>query len=98
MQRVAKQREVLELAAPLVRPGGTLIYVTCSILPAENGQQTRWFLDHHENFIARPWQEAWETAGLGPLPVNGADGLALQLDPALHDTDGFYISVLKNVA
>ncbi len=98
MQRVAEQREVLELAAPLVRPGGTLIYVTCSILPAENGQQTRWFLDHHENFIARPWQEAWENAGLGPLPVNGVDGLALQLDPASHDTDGFYISVLKRVA
>lgn len=97
MQRVADQRAVLDMAAPLVRPGGMLVYATCSILPAENGQQTRWFLDHHENFIARPWQDTWESVGLGPLPDNGADGLALQLDPVLHGTDGFYISMLKRV-
>jgi 16S rRNA (cytosine967-C5)-methyltransferase len=98
MQRVAEQREVLDLAAPIVRPGGTLIYATCSILPSENGQQTRRFLEQHENFIARPWQASWDKAGLGPLPENGADGLALQLDPAFHGTDGFYISILQRVA
>jgi 16S rRNA (cytosine967-C5)-methyltransferase len=98
MQRVGEQRAVLDRAAPLVRPGGALIYATCSILPAENGQQTRWFLEQHENFIARPWQESWENGGLGSLPENGADGLALQLDPAFHGTDGFYISILQRVA
>jgi 16S rRNA (cytosine967-C5)-methyltransferase len=98
MQRVGEQRAVLDRAAPLVRPGGTLIYATCSILPAENGQQTRWFLEQHENFIARPWQGSWENGGLGALPENGADGLALQLDPAFHGTDGFYISILQRVA
>lgn len=98
MQRVGEQRAVLDHAATLVRPGGALVYATCSILPAENGQQTRSFLEKHENFVARPWQEAWESGGLGALPENGADGLALQLDPAFHGTDGFYISILQRVA
>lgn len=98
MQRVAEQRAVLDLAAPLVRPGGTLIYATCSVLPTENGQQTRRFLEMHTNFIAKPWQDAWDRAGLGPLPQNDEGGLALQLEPATHRTDGFYISVLQRVA
>ncbi|MBX2806911.1 MAG: RsmB/NOP family class I SAM-dependent RNA methyltransferase [Hyphomicrobiales bacterium] len=98
MQRVAEQREVLNLAAPLVRPGGTLIYATCSILPAENSRQTSWFLGQHENFIAKPWQDSWDGAGLGPLPDHYTGGLALQLDPAFHGTDGFYVSILRSVA
>src|SRR5690606_3155352 len=38
-QRLKEQREVLAQAAPLVKPGGRLIYVTCSLLPAENTEQ-----------------------------------------------------------
>ncbi len=98
MQRVAEQRDALAAAAPLVKPEGTLVYATCSVLPAENAQQTRWFLEQHANFIARPWQDAWSKAGLGPPPDHAADGLALQLDPALHGVDGFYISILQRVA
>ncbi|MDB6069325.1 MAG: hypothetical protein JWL81_496 [Verrucomicrobiales bacterium] len=44
------QREVLERCAPLVRPGGKLIYATCSILPCENAGQVSWFSGAHPEF------------------------------------------------
>ena len=43
-QRQAEQRAVLALGAPLVKPGGRLVYVTCSVLPEENGEQVAAFL------------------------------------------------------
>lgn len=98
LSRVDEQRAVLSLAAPLVKPDGVLIYATCSVLPVENTQQTRWFLEHNTGFIERPWQDAWTKAGLGDPPVDVTDSLALQLDPAGHNTDGFYISILQRLA
>ena len=45
------QREVLERCAPLVKPGGKLIYTTCSILPSENETQAAWFSGEHPDFV-----------------------------------------------
>ena len=45
------QREVLERYAPLVKPGGKLIYATCSILPSENETQAAWFSGEHPDFV-----------------------------------------------
>ncbi|WP_088342893.1 MULTISPECIES: RsmB/NOP family class I SAM-dependent RNA methyltransferase [Rhodomicrobium] len=98
--RIEEQRRVLERAAPLVRPGGRLVYATCSVIAAENGAQTRWFLEHFPEFAERAWTEVWKDSPLPSPPpaVAGNSGAALQLTPASHGTDGFYISVLERRA
>jgi 16S rRNA (cytosine967-C5)-methyltransferase len=51
---VALQREMLEAAAALPRPGGLLIYSTCSLEPEENEAQVDWFLDRHREYALQP--------------------------------------------
>ena len=51
--RLKDQIEVLDRAAPLVKPGGRIAYITCSVLPAENGDQVRAFLARHPEFVSR---------------------------------------------
>jgi 16S rRNA (cytosine967-C5)-methyltransferase len=97
--RAGEQRAIIELAATLVKPGGRLVYVTCSVLPEENGDQVAWFLANNPEFAPLPWREAW-AAGVGSEPPGSADGSdgALLLTPARHGTDGFFIAVLARGA
>ena len=76
------QAAILDNAARYVRPGGTLVYSTCTILPEENEQVTEAFLAEHADFGLEPFEL--------PLPVGKSDG-SLTLWPQRHDTDGFYI-------
>ena len=76
------QAAILDNAARYVRPGGTLVYSTCTILPEENEQVTEAFLAEHADFGLEPFEL--------PLPVGMSDG-SLTLWPQRHDTDGFYI-------
>ena len=97
-QRQQEQRALLELAAPLVKPGGRLVYVTCSILPEENDDQLAWFSARRPDFTALAWREAW-AAGVGGEPPSSACGdAALLLTPARHGTDGFFVAVLVRAA
>ena len=98
-ERIDEQRQVLAAAAPLVKPGGRLVYATCSVLPSENEQQTEWFLENHPGFTRQPWTQLWQMAAEGtPAPVQTSPGPALQLTPARHGTDGFYVSALSRSA
>ncbi|MCS6787084.1 MAG: RsmB/NOP family class I SAM-dependent RNA methyltransferase [Thiobacillaceae bacterium] len=85
----AKQAAILAAAARLVKPGGRLIYATCSLLPEENEVIVADFLARHTEFSLQP---------VGPLlaeqRVDLAMDEALRLDPAQHGTDGFYAAVL----
>lgn len=95
-ERQNDQRAILEMAAPLVKPGGQLVYVTCSILPEENDDQIAWFLGNHPAFSALPWPTAWDAAELGTPPQSAGQGShGLLLTPARHGTDGFFISVVR---
>lgn len=96
VQRQIEQRAVLETAAKLVKPGGRLTYVTCSVLPEENGDQVAWFLSGHADFRIVPYGEAWRER-FGTEPSASADrtaGGSLLLTPASHGTDGFFIACL----
>ena len=95
-KRIEEQREILHRAAPLVRPGGQLVYVTCSVLPAENDEQIKQFLGANQEFSLVPWKRGWAATLSGPPPfsANGSD-LTLQLTPARHATDGFFIAILE---
>ena len=94
--RLADQRAVLALARGLVKPGGRLVYVTCSVLPEENTDQLAAFLDQAPEFKLVPTARAW-AATLGGDPPPSADGRTdtLLLSPASHGTDGFFIAVLE---
>lgn len=97
--RLDEQRRVLATAAKLVKPGGRMIYVTCSILPEENGDQIAAFLAAHPGFTQVPYAQVWrETLPLEP-PVS-ADGRTdgLVLTPLSHGTDGFYVAVLARAS
>jgi len=84
-----RQRDILLSAARLVRPGGRLIYVTCSLLREENEAQAEAFLAASPDFALYPAARAWaETIG-GHCP--GGDDY-LRLTPARHGTDGFFVA------
>ena len=85
---VSRQQNILSQAARLVKSGGRLVYVTCSILPAENEEQIAWFLENHPAFKAIPVQGTWKT-------IPSSSGPALRLSPATSGTDGFFIAILQ---
>ena len=64
---VPLQASILESAARMVRPGGRVVYATCSLLPEENDHQVEAFLKKHEDFTLR------ETLRLSPAK-DGTDG------------------------
>ena len=99
LNRIKEQREVLKDAARLVKPGGRLIYVTCSILPEENGGQVAAFLRDNGAFSLLPYADVWREVlpGEPPLSADGGTG-GLMLTPGKHGTDGFFISVLARAA
>jgi 16S rRNA (cytosine967-C5)-methyltransferase len=85
------QARILESAARLVKPGGRLVYATCSLLAAENEAQVARFLAAGTGFAPLPIAEVWQAAIGGPCP-GGGDGL--RLTPARHGCDGFFVAVL----
>jgi len=87
----AKQRSILAAAAALVKPGGRLVYGTCSLLAEENEDIVTEFLAAHPDFKLVPVAEILERQG---VRLEGA-GDYLRLFPHIHDTDGFFAAVLE---
>ena len=85
------QRAILERYAPLVAPGGRLVYATCTVDVAENDAVVDAFLAAHPEFVAVPAKEIMGKARAEAL----GDGMRLRLSPAIHDTDGFFAAVLR---
>lgn len=86
-----KQSAILASAARLVKPGGRLVYATCSLLDAENGDIVRGFLETHTDFCLVSAAEILARYGIAPAGVD----LQLQLWPHIHGTDGFFAAVLE---
>ncbi|MBB3064637.1 RsmB/NOP family class I SAM-dependent RNA methyltransferase [Limibacillus halophilus] len=91
---VGLQAEILESAQRLVKPGGRLIYATCSLLAEENGRQVEAFLASHPEFAPLPAVNLWSDISSAPYPGDPAEA-ALTLTPARHGTDGFFMAVLE---
>ena len=91
----ALQGNILDSAARLVKPGGRLIYATCSMLPPENDGQIENFLAGHPAFALVPMAQVWKDAIGTPCPVETD---TLQLTPAQHGTDGFFVAVMERRA
>jgi 16S rRNA (cytosine967-C5)-methyltransferase len=96
--RLKDQAEVLERAVGLVKPGGRIAYITCSVLAEENGEQVKAFVGRHPEFsVVPPEQTAsvlWDKAeAFGEAALQSAEGWLMT--PRRTGTDGFFVSVLK---
>lgn len=93
--RLKEQRELLEKAARFVKPGGRLVYVTCSALRDENEDQVGAFLAANTDFAALSAVETAEKAGLPDLArFASPHGPGIRLSPATSGADGFYVCVM----
>jgi 16S rRNA (cytosine967-C5)-methyltransferase len=96
--RVKEQAETLERAVPLVKAGGRIAYVTCSVLDEENGAQIRAFTTRHPDFsVEKPDRVAGALGERAYLFKRAALGSAegLLMTPRRTDTDGFFVSILR---
>ena len=87
------QKTLLDNCARYVRPGGRLVYATCSILPEENAAQLRAFLDRHPEYTPEPIPD--DIAALYP---NADRSLGLQLLPGPDGDEGFFMAALTRKA
>jgi len=99
--RLKDQAAVLARAARLVKPGGRIAYVTCSVLAAENGAQIKAFVAGHPEFAVTPPAEVaaalWDQAEAF-LAATWTSPEGLLMTPRRTGTDGFFVSVLKRKA
>jgi 16S rRNA (cytosine967-C5)-methyltransferase len=96
-QRIKDQDEVLARAAPLVRQGGRIAYITCSLLAEENGDRVAAFLAAHAEFAVLPVDEMvralpGRAAEFGAAVFVTAEGLLMT--PRRTGTDGFFVAIM----
>lgn len=94
---VALQTAILASAARLLKPGGRLVYATCSVLPAENDEVAQAFAQAHPDFVALDAAaelERLKVPQAARLCAGGEPGTAwLRLWPHRHQTDGFFAAL-----
>jgi 16S rRNA (cytosine967-C5)-methyltransferase len=97
-QRLKDQAAALERAAAFVKPGGRIVYITCSVLEGENGGQVRGFLGRHAEFTLLPPAGIAAPLGERAFLFNKAARLSaegLLMTPRTTATDGFFVSALR---
>jgi 16S rRNA (cytosine967-C5)-methyltransferase len=97
-QRQKEQTEILDRAVPLLKAGGRIAYVTCSVLDEENGTQVRAFLARHAEFSIQPPAEVASALGERAFMFAKAARLSAEgilMTPRTTETDGFFVSILR---
>ena len=89
---VGKQAALLDAAAALTRPGGRLIYATCSVLMRENEEQVAAFLARRPEFELMSAAEVWRRT-IGDNVPDDEDMIVLT--PHRHGTDGFFVAIMS---
>lgn len=90
LELTAKQAEIIDRAAALVRPGGRMVYATCSVLREENGDQIAAFLARNPAFsLVAP------DAAHDDLPPGLSTDGQVSLTPRQHHTDGFFAAIMQ---
>ena len=97
--RLKEQAATLQRAAELVRPGGRIVYVTCSILPEENDEAVAGLVERRPALeLAEPKAEL-ARAGLDPLAQAARlTSMGVQMTPRRTGTDGFYVAIIRRSA
>ena len=94
--RKGEQSAILDAAKAYVKPGGLLVYITCSVFDEENGEQVAAFRERHDGFAQLDHRALWD----GRFPDHAAAARVgetgdISLSPALSGTDGFYFCALR---
>jgi len=98
-KRLEEQAAVLDEASRYVKPGGFLVYVTCSLIPQENEYQVYAFGDRHKEYELLSAGEVWQDLfGLDKPQPWSADMKCITLTPRSTDTDGFFFAVMQRNA
>ncbi len=100
-QRLIQQEALLDRAAPLVKPGGRIAYVTCSVLAEENDDQVHAFVERNADFsVEKPADLAQVLGERAYLFTRAAliSDAGLLMTPRRTDTDGFFVSLLRRSA
>lgn len=100
-ERLEEQARLLDCAATLVKPSGRIAYVTCSVLPEENGEQIRAFIARCPGFaVEKPEVMARVLGDRAYLFVRAAliCGEGVLMTPRRTDTDGFFVNLLRRSA
>lgn len=92
--RQQEQADILRHAAGFVKPGGRLVYITCSIFPAENRHQIEAFAAAHPDFAVVPPAELWRAHFPEAPGAARIDDIGIALSPARTATDGFFAAAL----
>jgi len=96
--RLKQQIEVLDRAAGIVKPGGRIAYITCSVLAVENSEQVRAFLARHSAFSVVPAAQTVsalcdKAADFAKAALQTPEGWLMT--PRRTGTDGFFVSILR---
>jgi 16S rRNA (cytosine967-C5)-methyltransferase len=100
-QRLKQQEALLDRAATLVKAGGRITYITCSVLGEENGDQVRSFIGRHPHFsVEKPVDTAQVLGERAYLFARAAliSEAGLLMTPRRTDTDGFFVSLMRRTA
>ena len=95
--RVREQAAILDEASRFVKPGGRLVYITCSVFEEENGGQVKAMLERSDRFAALDHKALWTRA----FPASSDQAIirpdSISLTPARTSTDGFFFAALERV-
>ncbi|WP_256750231.1 RsmB/NOP family class I SAM-dependent RNA methyltransferase [Mesorhizobium sp. Mes31] len=94
--RKGEQSAILDAAKAYVKPGGLLVYITCSVFDEENGGQIAAFRDRNSGFVPDDHRQLWNSRFPGrdaAVRIVAAGGISLS--PALSGTDGFYFCAMR---
>ncbi|MBX3584707.1 MAG: RsmB/NOP family class I SAM-dependent RNA methyltransferase [Rhizobiaceae bacterium] len=96
--RTREQKEILDVASGYVKPGGRLVYITCSVFWEENGRQIEAFLSHRPGYVPADHGSLWAARfpdETGMARMDRAHGISLS--PSRSGTDGFYFSSIMRL-
>jgi len=98
-ERISDQARLLDTAVRFLKPGGRIVYITCSMLPDENGDQIAAFLARHKDFRLEPPSgaiDAAETTDAAKEALRATAGdFGLMLTPRRTNTDGFFVAAMR---
>ena len=94
-QRRGEQAAILEAAARYVKPGGRLVYVTCSVFEEENADQVRAFAGRAGGFGFADHEALWNAVAPQAPDAARIGDVGIVLSPARSGTDGFFVSVMR---
>jgi 16S rRNA (cytosine967-C5)-methyltransferase len=97
-QRIRDQDETLENAIRFVKTGGRIVYITCSVLRAENEDRIAQFMARHDDILPLDATAQARSAGLPLLAEHRSTlGPGFRLSPRATGTDGFYVAALARM-